>query len=61
MRGRPLALLSLCLMLSPALALAQPPAPLQVISAFEVAPQQRELCDPPGPKPWNAKKLSERR
>jgi len=43
------------------LALAQQPDHPDVVSAFEVAPEQRELCDPPSPKPWNAKELSERR
>jgi hypothetical protein len=43
------------------LALAQQPDHIQVVSAFEAAPQQRELCDLPSPKPWNARELSERR
>jgi hypothetical protein len=43
------------------LALAQQPDHIQVLSEFEVAPEQRELRHPPGPKPWNAKELSERR
>ena len=43
------------------LPLAQQPDHIQRVSAFEVAPEQRELCNPPGPKPWNAEAPSERR
>lgn len=42
-------------------ALPQQSDHIKVVSALEVAPEQRELSDPPGPKTWNAKELSERR
>lgn len=41
------------------LALAQQPDHIKVVSAFEVAPEQRKLRHPPGPKPRNAEKLAE--
>ena len=43
------------------LALAKQPNDIQMVSAFEVAPQQRELCDPPRSKPRNVDALSEHR
>ena len=43
------------------LALAQQPDHIQMVAAFEVAPQQRELCDLPGPKPWNTHLLAQHR
>jgi hypothetical protein len=43
------------------MSLAQQPEHIQVVFALEVAPEQRELCDPPGPRPRNAEALSKRR
>ena len=41
------------------LALAQQPHHINLVSAFEVAPEHRELRHPPGPKPRNAEELAE--